>query len=68
MVFRRFSLIVLLRTIALCVSAFVLIYLLAQTAFIATPFIVALIIVAQMYLSSITCKRQTETSQNFLTR
>ena len=49
MVFRRFSLIVLLRTIALCVSAFVLIYLLAQTAFIATPFIVALIIVAQMY-------------------
>ena len=49
MVFRRFSLIVLLRTIALCVSAFILIYLLAQTTFIATPFIVALIIIAQIY-------------------
>jgi two-component system nitrogen regulation sensor histidine kinase NtrY len=49
MVFKRFSLIVLLQTIVLCISAFVLIYLLTQTAFIATPFIVTLLIVAQIY-------------------
>jgi len=49
MVFKRFSLIVLLRTIVLCISAFVLIYLLTQTAFIATPFIITLLIVAQIY-------------------
>jgi len=49
MVFKRFSLIVLFRTIVICISAFVLIYLLTQTTFIATPFIVALLIVAQIY-------------------
>ncbi|MFZ1082627.1 MAG: ATP-binding protein [Candidatus Kryptoniota bacterium] len=49
MVFKRFSLIVLLRIIVLCASAFLLIYLLTQTTFIATPFIVALLIVAQIY-------------------
>ena len=49
MVFKRFGVIVFLRTIILCVSAFILIYLLTRTSFIATPFIVALIIVAQMY-------------------
>jgi two-component system, NtrC family, nitrogen regulation sensor histidine kinase NtrY len=49
MVFKRFSLIVFLRTLALCASVFVLIYLLAQTTFIATPFIVGLMIVAQIY-------------------
>jgi nitrogen fixation/metabolism regulation signal transduction histidine kinase len=49
MVFKRFGVIVFLRTIVLCVSAFILIYLLTRTSFIATPFIVALIIVAQMY-------------------
>jgi two-component system nitrogen regulation sensor histidine kinase NtrY len=49
MVFKRFSLIVLFQTIVLCISVFVLIYLLTQTAFIATPFIITLLIVAQIY-------------------
>ena len=49
MVFKRFGVIVFLRTMILCVSVFILIYLLTRTSFIATPFIVALIIVAQMY-------------------
>ena len=48
MVFKRFGVIVFLRTIVLCASVFVLIYLFTRTSFIATPFIVALIIVAQM--------------------
>ncbi|MGA9405534.1 MAG: ATP-binding protein [Bacteroidota bacterium] len=49
MVFKRFGVIVFIRTIVLCVSVFVLIYLLTRTSFIATPFIVALIIIAQIY-------------------
>jgi two-component system, NtrC family, nitrogen regulation sensor histidine kinase NtrY len=49
MVFKRFGLIVLLQTLVLCISAFVLIYLLTQTAFIATPFIITLFIVVQIY-------------------
>jgi signal transduction histidine kinase len=49
MVFKRFGLIVLLQTIALCISTFVLIYLLTQTAFVVTPFIVVLLIVTQIY-------------------
>ena len=49
MVFKRFGVIVFLRTMILCVSVFVLIYLLTRTSYVATPFIVALIIVAQMY-------------------
>lgn len=49
MVFKRFGVIVFLRTIILCVSVFMLVYLLTWTSFIATPFIVALIIIAQIY-------------------
>jgi len=49
MVFKRFSLTVLFRTIVLCISTFVLIYLLAQTSFVATPFIVGLLIAGQIY-------------------
>ncbi len=48
MVFKRFSLNVIFRTLLISISAFVLIYLLAQTTFIATPFIVALLVVAQV--------------------
>lgn len=49
MVFKRFGVNVFLRTIILCVSVFILIYLLTRTYFIATPFIVALILIAQIY-------------------
>ncbi len=49
MVFRRFSVVVFIRTVVLCLSLFLLIYLLTRTPFIATPFIVALLIVAQVY-------------------
>jgi signal transduction histidine kinase len=49
MVFKRFSLAVLFRTIVLCISTFVLIYLLAQTSFVATPFIIGLLIAGQIY-------------------
>lgn len=49
MVFKRFSVIVFLRTILLCLFIFVFIFLVSQTNFLATPFIVALLIVAQVY-------------------
>jgi len=49
MVFKRFSLIVLFRIIVLCISTFVLIFLLTRTSFIATPFIITLLVGAQIY-------------------
>lgn len=49
MVFRRFSVVVFARTVVLCLSVFVLIYLLTKTTFVATPFIVSLLIIAQIY-------------------
>ncbi len=49
MVFKRFSVIVFLRTVVLCASIFVFILLVTQTNFLATPFIVALLIIAQVY-------------------
>lgn len=49
MVFKRFSVVVFTRTVILCLSVFLLIYLLTRTTFIATPFIVALLIIAQVY-------------------
>jgi len=49
MIFKRFSVAVLIRTLFICLSAFLLIYILTKTNFIATPFIVALLIVAQIY-------------------
>lgn len=49
MVFKRFSVIVVFRTVLLCLSVFVLIYLVTRTSFIATPFIVSLLILAQLY-------------------
>ena len=49
MVFKRFSAIVFTRTVLICLSAFLLVYILTKTNFIATPFIVALLIIAQIY-------------------
>lgn len=49
MVFKRFSVAVFVRTVFICFSAFVLVLILTKTNFIATPFIVALIIIAQIY-------------------
>ncbi len=49
MVFKRFSLAVFTRAVALCASVFLLIYLLTRTPFVATPFIVALLIALQIY-------------------
>ena len=49
MVFKRFSVVVFTRTVVLCLSVFLLIYLLTKTTFIATPFIVALLIIGQVY-------------------
>ncbi len=49
MVFRRFNIVVLTRTAVLCLSVFLLIYLLTKTTFIATPFIVALLIIGQVF-------------------
>lgn len=49
MVFRRFSVVVFARTVVLCLSVFVLIYLITKTTFVATPFIVSLLIIAQIY-------------------
>lgn len=49
MVFKRFSVAVFIRTVLICLSAFLLIYILTKTSFIATPFIVALLIIAQIY-------------------
>lgn len=49
MIFRRFSVAVFIRTLFICISAFILIFILTKTNFIATPFIVALLIIAQIY-------------------
>jgi nitrogen fixation/metabolism regulation signal transduction histidine kinase len=49
MIFRRFSVAVFTRTVFICLSAFVFIYIITKTSFIATPFIVALLTVAQVY-------------------
>ncbi len=49
MIFKRFSVAVFARTVVLCLTVFLLIYLLTKTTFIATPFIVALLIIAQIY-------------------
>ncbi len=49
MVYKRFSVIVFARTVVLCLSLLLLIFLLTKTSFIATPFIVALLIVTQVY-------------------
>jgi signal transduction histidine kinase len=50
MVFKRFSVVVFTRAVLLCLTAFTLIYLLTKTSFIATPFIVAVLTVLQIYL------------------
>ncbi len=49
MIFRRFSFVVLARTAILCATVFLLIYLLTKTSFVATPFIVSILIIAQVY-------------------
>ncbi|HUI30611.1 MAG TPA: ATP-binding protein [Candidatus Acidoferrales bacterium] len=49
MIFRRFSVAVFVRTVFICLSAFILVYILTKTNFIATPFIVALLVIAQVY-------------------
>jgi two-component system nitrogen regulation sensor histidine kinase NtrY len=49
MIYKRFSVDVFIRTALICLSAFVLIYVLTRTNFIATPFIIALLIVGQIY-------------------
>jgi two-component system nitrogen regulation sensor histidine kinase NtrY len=49
MVFRRFSIVILSRTVALCGSVFLLFYLLTATSLVATPFIVGALIVVQIY-------------------
>ncbi len=49
MVFKRFSVAVFTRTVVLCLTVFTLIYLITNTTFIATPFIVGLLIIAQIY-------------------
>ena len=50
MVLKRFSVVVIIRTVILCLSVFLLIYLLTGTSFVATPFIVALLVIGQIYL------------------
>ncbi len=50
MVLKRFSVVVVIRTALLCISVFLLIYLLTDTSFVATPFIVALLVLGQIYL------------------
>lgn len=49
MVYKRFSLLILYRTALLCLSVFVLFYLLTQTKLVATTFIVGVLIVAQIF-------------------
>ncbi len=49
MVFKRFSVTVFTRTAMLCLTCFLFIYLLTRTSFIVTPFIVALLIIFQVY-------------------
>jgi nitrogen fixation/metabolism regulation signal transduction histidine kinase len=49
MVFKRFSIIIIFRTVLLCASIFLLFYLLSETNLIATTFIVASLIVVQVY-------------------
>lgn len=50
MVLKRFSVVVFIRTVILCLSVFLLIYLLTDTSFVATPFIVTLLVIGQIYL------------------
>ncbi len=50
MVLKRFSVAVFTRTIILCLSVSLLIYLITNTSFVATPLIVALLVIAQFYL------------------
>lgn len=49
MVFKRFSVTVFTRTVMLCLTGFLFIYLLTRTPFIVTPFIVALLVIFQVY-------------------
>lgn len=49
MVFKRFSIIIIARTIVLCGSVFLLFYLISETVLVATTFIVAVLIVVQIY-------------------
>jgi nitrogen fixation/metabolism regulation signal transduction histidine kinase len=49
MVFRRFSVIIITRAIALCGSVFLLFYLITTTSLVATTFVVAVLVVAQVY-------------------
>ncbi len=49
MVFKRFSVQVSVRTILICVTAFAFIYIITKSTFIATPFIVAVFVIAQIY-------------------
>lgn len=49
MVFKRFSVIIFFRTAVLCISIFVLFYLVAQTSLIATTFIIGILIIVQTF-------------------
>lgn len=49
MIFKRFSIVVLSRITFLCATVFLLVYLLTRTSFVATPFIVVTLIIAQVY-------------------
>ena len=49
MVIKRFGIAVLTRTVILCLTVFLFIFLITRTSFIATPFIVAVLIIFQLY-------------------
>jgi len=49
MVYKRFSLIILFRTALLCISIFLIFFLLTETKLVATTFIVLILIVAQIF-------------------
>jgi two-component system nitrogen regulation sensor histidine kinase NtrY len=49
MVFKRFGIIIIARTVVLCGSVFLLFYLLTSTSLVATTFIVGVLIAAQIY-------------------
>ncbi len=49
MVYKRFSLIILFRTALLCISVFLIFFLLTETKLVATTFIVLVLIVAQIF-------------------
>ncbi|MDE3057883.1 MAG: ATP-binding protein [Bacteroidota bacterium] len=49
MFLKRFSIIVLTRVAVLCATMFLLVYLLARTSLVATPFIIALLMIVQIF-------------------